>query len=84
MSRIINSEHNIAAKKAMDQNPYLLYPGIGYPELRKAVVAKIKNENGLDDRPPSPNPCPINPGEEVIIYALLVSYSEVVKLVEGV
>ena len=37
-----------AAKKAVDNNFSKYSPVPGYPELRKAIVAKLKNENGLD------------------------------------
>src|ERR1700761_4346702 len=87
-----------AAKKAMDENFTYYTPVSGYPELRKAVVAKLKNENGLDydfsqivvstgAKQAIANAvlCLVNPGEEVIIPTpYWVSYSEVVKLAEGV
>ena len=37
-----------AAKKAIEDNFSRYSPVPGYPELRKAIVAKLKNENGLD------------------------------------
>ena len=37
-----------AAKKAIDENYSRYSPVPGYPELRKAIVAKLKNENGLE------------------------------------
>ena len=37
-----------AAKKAIDENWSRYSPVPGYPELKKAIVAKLKNENGLD------------------------------------
>lgn len=87
-----------AAKKALDDNYTYYTPVAGYPELRKAVAAKLKNENGLDydfsqivvstgAKQSIANVlfCLVNPGEEVIIPTpYWVSYSEVVKLVEGV
>src|SRR5476651_56866 len=87
-----------AAKKAMDQNFTYYTPVSGYPELRKAVVAKLKNENNLDydfsqivvstgAKQAIANAvlCLVNPGEEVIIPTpYWLSYSEVVKLAEGV
>ncbi|GAA4090411.1 pyridoxal phosphate-dependent aminotransferase [Mucilaginibacter panaciglaebae] len=87
-----------AAKKALDDNYTYYTPVPGYPELRKAVAAKLKNENGLDydfsqivvstgAKQSIANVlfCLVNPGEEVIIPTpYWVSYSEVVKLVEGV
>lgn len=86
-----------AAKKAMDDNFTYYTPVAGYPELRKSIVAKLKNENGLDydasqivvstgAKQAIANAvlCLVNPGEEVIIpMPYWVSYSEVVKLAEG-
>src|SRR6201994_5137773 len=86
-----------AAKKAMDDNFTYYTPVAGYPELRKAVAAKLKNENGLDydfsqivvstgAKQSIANVllCLVNPGEEVIIPTpYWVSYSEIVKLAEG-
>src|ERR1700760_1035817 len=86
-----------AAKKAMDENFTYYTPVSGYPDLRKAVSAKLKNENGLDYDPSeivvstgakqaiaNAVLCLVNPGEEVIIPTpYWVSYSEVVKLAEG-
>lgn len=86
-----------AAKQAMDKNFTYYTPVAGYPELRKAVVAKLKNENNLDydfseivvstgAKQAIANAvlCLVNPGEEVIIPTpYWVSYSEVVKLAEG-
>src|SRR5574344_424619 len=40
-----------AAKKAVDDNFSRYSPVPGYPDLRKAIVAKLKNENGLDYAP---------------------------------
>jgi aspartate aminotransferase len=87
-----------AAKKAMDDNYTYYTPVAGYPELRKAVVEKLKKENGLDydfsqvvvstgakQSIANVLMCLVNPGEEVIIPTpYWVSYSEVVKLTEGV
>ena len=86
-----------AAKTAMDQNYTYYTPVAGYPELRKAIVAKLKSENNLDydfseivvstgAKQAIANAvlCLVNPGEEVIIPTpYWVSYSEVVKLAEG-
>ncbi len=86
-----------AAKTAMDQNYTYYTPVAGYPELRKAISAKLKNENNLDydfsqivvstgAKQAIANAvlCLINPGDEVIIPTpYWVSYSEVVKLAEG-
>src|SRR6201985_1683187 len=81
----------------MDENFTYYTPVSGYPELRKAISAKLKNENGLDydfsqivvstgAKQAIANAvlCLVNPGEEVIIPTpYWVSYSEVVKLAEG-
>jgi len=86
-----------AAKQAMDDNFTYYTPVAGYPELRKAIVHKLKTENNLDydftDIVVSTGAkqaianavlCLVNPGEEVIIPTpYWVSYSEVVKLAEG-
>lgn len=87
-----------AAKKAMDDNFTYYTPVSGYPELRKAVAAKLRNENGLDydfsqivvstgAKQSIANTLLVlvNPGDEVIIPTpYWVSYSELVKLAEGV
>ena len=87
-----------AAKKAMDDNQTYYTPVSGYPELRKAIAAKLKNENDLEydftqivvstgAKQAIANAvlCLVNPGEEVIIPTpYWVSYSEVVKLAEGI
>jgi len=87
-----------AAKKAMDENYTYYTPVSGYPELRKAITVKLKNENNLDydfsqivvstgAKQAIANAvlCLVNPGEEVIIPTpYWVSYSEVVKLADGV
>ncbi|MBD1391731.1 pyridoxal phosphate-dependent aminotransferase [Mucilaginibacter glaciei] len=87
-----------AAKTAMDKNFTYYTPVAGYPDLRKAVVAKLKNENKLDytdnqivvstgAKQALANAilCLVNPGQEVIIPTpYWVSYSEIVKLAEGV
>ncbi len=86
-----------AAKQAMDDNFTYYTPVAGYPELRKAIVKKLKDENDLNydvtDIVVSTGAkqaianavlCLVNPGEEVIIPTpYWVSYSEVVKLAEG-
>jgi len=87
-----------AAKLAIDQGYSHYTPVAGYPELRKAIVEKLKRENNLDytfdqivcstgAKQSLANilMCLINPGEEVIIPTpYWVSYSELVKLAEGV
>ncbi|GAA4796188.1 pyridoxal phosphate-dependent aminotransferase [Olivibacter ginsenosidimutans] len=86
-----------AAKKALDENYTRYSPVPGYPELRKAIVKKLKEENGLDydisqivvstgAKQSLSNAilCVINPGDEVIIPTpYWVSYSEMVNLAEG-
>jgi len=86
-----------AAKKALDENYTRYSPVPGYPELRQAIVNKLKNENGLDydisqivvstgAKQSLSNVILtlINPGDEVIIPTpYWVSYSEMVVLAEG-
>lgn len=86
-----------AAKKAIDEN-YTHYPPVpGYPELREAIVVKLRRDNGLDYKPSqivvstgakqALANCVlsvVNPGDEVLIPApYWVSYAEIVKLAEG-
>lgn len=86
-----------AAKRALDENYTRYSPVPGYPELRKAIVKKLKEENALDydisqivvstgAKQSLSNAilCVINPGDEVIIPTpYWVSYSEMVNLAEG-
>ena len=86
-----------AAKKAVDDNYSRYSPVPGYPDLRKAIVAKLKNENGLDyttaevlvSNGAKQSVCNtvmalVNPGDEVIIPApYWVSYPQMVKLAGG-
>ncbi len=86
-----------AAKKAIDENWSRYSPVPGYPELKKAIVAKLKNENGLDYQPSQilcsngakQSVCNtvmalVNAGDEVIIPApYWVSYPQMVLLAEG-
>jgi aspartate aminotransferase len=86
-----------AAKKALDENYTRYSPVPGYPELRQAIVNKLKNENNLDydisqivvstgAKQSLSNVILtlINPGDEVIIPTpYWVSYSEMVVLAEG-
>nr|WP_243835906.1 pyridoxal phosphate-dependent aminotransferase [Sphingobacterium paludis]TDS17331.1 aspartate aminotransferase [Sphingobacterium paludis] len=94
-----NTPDNVkaAAKKALDDNFTRYSPVPGYPELRQAIVDKLKNENGLDYEPAQIVVSTgakqslsnviltlINPGDEVIIPTpYWVSYSEMVVLAEG-
>ena len=87
-----------AAKKAIDDNFTFYTPVAGYMSLRKAIAAKMKNENGLECAPEQivvsggakQSLCnvilsTINPGDEVIIPTpAWVSYVEMVKLAEGI
>lgn len=86
-----------AAKKAIDDNFSFYSPVPGYMDLRKAIVAKLKNENGLDyttdqiivSNGAKQSVCNtlmsiISAGDEVIVPApYWVSYVEMVKLAEG-
>ena len=86
-----------AAKKAVDENYSRYSPVPGYPDLRKAIVAKLKNENNLDysvneilvSNGAKQSVCNtvmalVNPGDEVIIPApYWVSYPQMVKLAGG-
>lgn len=83
-----------AAKKAIDENYSRYSPVPGYPELRKAIVAKLKNENGLEygineilvSNGAKQSVCNTvmalcNDGDEVIIPApYWVSYPQMAKL----
>lgn len=86
-----------AAKKAIDDN-YSHYPPVaGYPELRKAISDKFRQQNGLDYSPDQIVVSTgakqslanvvlslVDPEDEVIILApYWVSYLELVKLAEG-
>ncbi|MCF0159575.1 MAG: pyridoxal phosphate-dependent aminotransferase [Bacteroidaceae bacterium] len=86
-----------AAKKAVDDNFSRYSPVPGYPALKNAIVAKLKNENGLDFLPSQilcsngAKQCVcnvimalVNHGDEVIVPApYWVSYPEMVKLADG-
>ena len=91
-------EHiKIAAKRAIDENYSKYSPVPGYPDLRKAIVAKLENENGLGysineilvSNGAKQSVCNtimalVNPGDEVIIPApYWVSYPQMVKLAGG-
>lgn len=87
-----------AAKKAIDDNFSRYSPVPGYMDLRKAIVAKLKNENHLDyatseilvSNGAKQSVCNtvmalVNDGEEVIIPApYWVSYPQMVKLAGGI
>lgn len=86
-----------AAKKAIDDNFSFYSPVPGYMDLRKAIVEKLKRENGLDystdqiivSGGAKQSVCNVllsivDPGDEVIVPApYWVSYVEMVKLAEG-
>ena len=86
-----------AAKKAVDDNFSRYSPVPGYPALRNAIVAKLKNENGLNytaaqiscANGAKQSVCNtimalVNDGDEVIVPApYWVSYPEMVKLAGG-
>ncbi|MDR1672031.1 MAG: pyridoxal phosphate-dependent aminotransferase [Bacteroidales bacterium] len=87
-----------AAKEAVDKNFSFYSPGDGYADLRKAVVAKFKNENGLEYTPQqvivsngakhslaNAVMSVVDEGDEVIVPApYWVTYVELVKLAGGV
>ncbi len=87
-----------AAIKAIEDNFSYYTPVAGIPELREAISQKLNNENDLHYAPDQIVVCTgakhalmntimaiINPGDEVIIPTpYWVSYSEMVRLVEGV
>lgn len=86
-----------AAKKAIEENYSRYSPVPGYIELRKAIVEKLKKENGLEystneilvSNGAKQSVCNtvmalVNDGEEVIIPApYWVSYPQMVKLAGG-
>ena len=86
-----------AAKEAIDNNFSRYSPVPGYPELRNAIVAKLKNENGLDytaaqiscANGAKQSVCNaimvlVDKGDEVIVPApYWVSYPEMVKMADG-
>ena len=88
----------IAAKKAIDDNFSYYTPVVGYLDLREAICRKFKRENNLNFSPEQIVVSTgakqsianavlsiVNPGDEVIIPApYWVSYSEMIKLAEGV
>ena len=85
------------AKKAIDENWSKYSPVPGYADLREAIVAKLKNENGLDYKPSeilvgngakqavcNAIMALVDDGEEVIIPApYWVSYPQMVLLAGG-
>jgi aspartate aminotransferase len=86
-----------AAKKAIDEG-YTQYPPVpGYPELRKAIAAKLKRDNNLEYTAEQIVVstgakqslinillCLVNPGDEVIVPApYWVSYAAMTQIAEG-
>lgn len=86
-----------AAKRAIDEGYTHYTPVPGYPELRKAIAAKLKRDNKLDYTPEQIVVSTgakqsianvvlslINPGDEVLLPApYWVSYSAIADLAEG-
>ena len=87
-----------AAKKAIDDNFSHYTPVPGLPELRNSIVQKFKRDNNLEytadqivtstgAKQSLANVCLslLNPGDEVLLPCpYWVSYSEIIKLSEGV
>ncbi|EKF55430.1 aspartate transaminase [Galbibacter marinus] len=87
-----------AAKEAIDQNYSSYSPVDGYVDLKDAIIKKFQRDNNLTYSPngivvstgakqslANVAMAVINPGDEVILPApYWVSYSEIVKLAEGV
>jgi len=87
-----------AAKVALDAGKTKYTPVAGTAELREAISAKFKRDNGLDYSPAqivvstgakqsiaNVANALLNPGDEAIILApYWVSYSDIVKVAEGV
>ena len=87
-----------AAKQAIDNNFSRYSPVPGYPDLRKAIVEKLKNENGLEftvneilvSNGAKQSVCNavmalVNDGDEVIIPTpYWVSYPQMAKLAGGI
>lgn len=87
-----------AAKKAIDQNFSYYTPVVGYLDLREAICRKLKRENNLEYTPEqivvstgakqsiaNAILSTINAGDEVLVPTpYWVSYSEMIKLAEGI
>lgn len=87
-----------AAKEAIDQNFSYYTPVVGYLDLREAICRKFKRDNNLDYTPEqivvstgakqsiaNAILSTVNPGDEVIVPTpYWVSYSEMIKLAEGI
>ncbi|MBV8850720.1 MAG: pyridoxal phosphate-dependent aminotransferase [Methylobacteriaceae bacterium] len=86
-----------AAIKAIERGETKYTPVVGIPQLREAIVAKLKRENGLDYKPSqvivgtggkhilfNAFLATLNPGDEVICVApYWVSYPEMVAICGG-
>ena len=87
------------AKAAIDEGKYFAYPPVnGYADLREAISAKFKNENGLEYGPDqivvsngakqsiaNVFQAIINEGDEVVVFSpFWVSYSALIELAGGV
>lgn len=87
-----------AAKEAIDQNYSSYSPVDGYADLKDAIINKFKRDNRLTYKPSqivvstgakqslaNVALSMINPGDEVILPApYWVSYSDIVKIAEGI
>ena len=87
-----------AAKKALDDGFTFYTPVPGYLDLREAISSKFKRDNGLDYAPNqivvstgakhsiiNAMLAIVNPGDEVIVPTpYWVSYSEMIKIAEGI
>jgi len=87
-----------AAKKAIDDNYSHYTPVAGYPDLREAICTKLKRDNNLEYKPENIIVSTgakhsianlvmavVDAGDEVIIpIPYWVTYSEIVKLNEGI
>ncbi len=87
-----------AAKRAIDENYNSYSPVDGYPDLKLAISAKFKRDNNLDYQASqivvstgakqslsNVAMVMLNPGDEVILPCpYWVSYSDMIKLAEGV
>ena len=88
-----------AAKKAIDEGEYFSYPPVpGYMDFRQAIANKFKTENGIDCTPANivvssgakqsianVMMSMLDPGDEVVVLSpYWVSYSDIIKVAEGV
>lgn len=87
-----------AAKRAVDENWSHYPPVAGYPDLREAVCTKFKRDNNLDYKPENiivstgakqslamAVMATVDKGDEVVIPTpFWVTYSEIVKLSDGI